>query len=655
MDENQKFQEIANSGLEEYFNRNPRIAVNFGKEGYEKKLESATKEHIEENLKWFGHWVDQFKQLKFESLNFENKISLKAIEYYHKINLFMHKAFPLWKKIPNGLEYFQEIIFLLFQRKGATKEVAEAIIYQLANLPKYLNEFQSRFDDTPIPLVWRDLALEQTQTLPEFLCHLGEAFKELSGLDENIKKQLYNMFKKSETIIKTHIEWIKNLPVDDGEFAWALGTEKFDEFLSLKKLPWDRKTLIRKGGKLFNSYYKRLTEMGNKIYPNKSLGEAIQTFFKEDRVSNFQEVLDYTQKEAQRAKEFVKLHELATIPQESLIIVKTPPHLVSTIPSAAYFEPPYFTKDKQGLFLMTPELGEENLTSYSYSAISNTVVHEAYPGHHTDFVCNNAFAPILRLLGVALETVEGWAHYCEEMMLQQGFHEKSEKAGLLVLGGQLFRAIRLNLDIQLHCKQRTIQEAIQMLMNTLQMGEKEAKVEVLRYTSTPTYQLSYLIGKLLIEDIRTELEKTMGNKFNLKLFHDIILNSGDLPYFLLKEYIEEKMKIKRCRIIKDYITPFSEPLILEKGEMIKVEEKECEWLGWIWGTTNDGKSGWVPKNYLSIEGEEAKMVVDYDATELKGFKGQEFIIEKEESGWVWVISESGEKGWIPLENIELIE
>jgi uncharacterized protein (DUF885 family) len=79
-------------------------------------------------------------------------------------------------------------------------------------------------------------------------------------------------------------------------------------------------------------------------------------------------------------------------------------------------------------------------------------------------------------------------------------------------------------------------------MNILAIDETSVKAEILRYTSSPSYQLSYLVGKLLIEDLRNEVEEKMGSKFNLKFFHDTILQSGDLPYYLLKEYFEEKIK-----------------------------------------------------------------------------------------------------------------
>jgi len=115
------------------------------------------------------------------------------------------------------------------------------------------------------------------------------------------------------------------------------------------------------------------------------------------------------------------------------------------------------------------------------------------------------------------------------------------------------------------------------------------------------------------------------------------------------------MKKKYCKVIKDYKTPFSNPLILKKGYKVQIEEKECEWPGWIWSITQDGKSGWIPENYLEIKGYNAELLKDYNATELNATIGEFFLIENEESGWLWVSSENGRSGWIPLENVEILK
>ena len=546
VDENQKFDEIIKVGLEKLFKRSPRIAILLGKEEYEKEVESGTADHIVENLKWFTKWLDKLKHLDLKKLNFENQISLKAMEYYHNINLFMHDAFPLWKKYPNGLAYFQETSFLLFQRKGPTTSAAESIIAHITHLPKYLEEFQSRFNNSLIPIIWRDLALEQIQTTPDFLKSLAEAFNKTTNITVALKNDLLDAFKQCEMVVQSHIEWIKSLPVENDEFAWALGSEKFDKLLSLRKLPWDRNTLIKDATRIFNTSLKKTKELLKEIYPTKTFGEAIEDFFKDDLIPNFEEVLLHAQNEAIRAKKFIGMHNLATIPQETLDIIETPPFLIPIFANAGYFDVPYFQKEQPGIYIISPTQMERN----SYTMISYTMIHETYPGHHLDFTCNNYFASIIRRSFMnqtecpitACETTEGWALYCEEMMIQQGFFKAPIKAQQLNLGMQIQYAMNVILDIQLQCKQRSIEDAIKMLMNILQLNETVAKAAVLGWTTTPSYPLSYLVGKLLIYDLRREAEEKMGKKFSLKFFHDTILRSGDLPYFLLKEYFEEKIK-----------------------------------------------------------------------------------------------------------------
>ncbi|MFX0021308.1 MAG: DUF885 domain-containing protein [Candidatus Hermodarchaeota archaeon] len=542
MGEDLKFEEIINNGMEEYFKRNPRIAVKFGKEEYEKEIESGTTKHIEDNLNWFGQWIDELKQLDVRKLNFENQITLETMEYYHNINLFMHEEYPLWKKKPNGLVYYQEIAYLLFQRKGPNKEVAEAIITHLKNLSKYLEEFQSRFDNTPIPRVWRDLALEEIQTIPLLFQNLTRAFNESNEVSNSLRNELISSFKEAESVIQNHLEWVKTLPVDNNDFAWALGPEKFDKLLSLRKLPWNRETILKKGKEAFNLLLKKLKRFAKEIDPKKSLSEVIKDFLEKDQIPTFEEVLLYTRSEAERAKQFIISKNLVTFPQEKLVIVETPPYLTPTIPDAAYYEAPYFNKDQPGIFVITPPQDKNEKPSNYYNMMSNAMVHEAYPGHHLDVVYNNIFAPLPRLINVSLETTEGWAHYCEEMMLKQGFHKDPKKAEMLNTGAQLFRAIRVMLDIQMHCKQRTIGDAIKLIMNVLGLDETNVKADVLRYTYNPGYNISYLIGKLLIQDLKKEVEEKMDSNFSLKFFHDTILRSGDLPYFLLKRYFEVKIK-----------------------------------------------------------------------------------------------------------------
>ncbi|MFX0037508.1 MAG: SH3 domain-containing protein [Candidatus Hermodarchaeota archaeon] len=113
------------------------------------------------------------------------------------------------------------------------------------------------------------------------------------------------------------------------------------------------------------------------------------------------------------------------------------------------------------------------------------------------------------------------------------------------------------------------------------------------------------------------------------------------------------MKGKRCRVIENYESPYTESWTIVKGEILTVGEKDTEWMGWIWCTNKEGESRWVPENYLEIHGNTGKANQDYNATELSVKIGEELIIKKEEAEWFWVTNQQGQKGWVPIRNVQI--
>jgi uncharacterized protein YgiM (DUF1202 family) len=110
---------------------------------------------------------------------------------------------------------------------------------------------------------------------------------------------------------------------------------------------------------------------------------------------------------------------------------------------------------------------------------------------------------------------------------------------------------------------------------------------------------------------------------------------------------------KKAIVVKDYNTPYHDPLKLKKGDEVEVSPKESDWPGWVWCTNEEDKGGWVPTSYLYDYREKIVALRDYDATELDVVKGETVTILYEESGWGWCRKESGECGWLPLENLEI--
>ena len=109
------------------------------------------------------------------------------------------------------------------------------------------------------------------------------------------------------------------------------------------------------------------------------------------------------------------------------------------------------------------------------------------------------------------------------------------------------------------------------------------------------------------------------------------------------------------KIIKCYTTRFTNPIILKKGEHVKVGKRDNEWVGWIWCITENGNEGWVLENILDINQSDAVVVSDYNATELSVVVDEEFEMFHRESGWVWCRRSNGDEGWVPLECFGMTE
>lgn len=113
----------------------------------------------------------------------------------------------------------------------------------------------------------------------------------------------------------------------------------------------------------------------------------------------------------------------------------------------------------------------------------------------------------------------------------------------------------------------------------------------------------------------------------------------------------ERSKHRLWHVVSDYQSAYPDPLIISAEDRLRVSDRKSEWPGWLWCTTRQGKSRWVPQSYLAREGDMALVLEDYDATELSVRAGEDLAATKEESGWLWCTNQRGQSGWVPAENL----
>jgi uncharacterized protein (DUF885 family) len=166
-------------------------------------------------------------------------------------------------------------------------------------------------------------------------------------------------------------------------------------------------------------------------------------------------------------------------------------------------------------------------------------VHEAFPGHFLQGTISNR-SSLVHLFAQGMETVEGWAHYCEEMMMEHGFMTGVESK-LIQVNDAIWRAVRIVVDVKLSRGEMTFDDAVHMLVTEVGMSQEGATAEVRWYTLSPGYPLSYLMGKHLILQLRDDIKQKMGSTYSETVFHDTITANGNLPIALLRTVFNQKL------------------------------------------------------------------------------------------------------------------
>jgi len=222
--------------------------------------------------------------------------------------------------------------------------------------------------------------------------------------------------------------------------------------------------------------------------------------------------------------------------RQHLNVVDTPSFLRHQIPFAAYLAPSIADLSQSAFYYVTPVSNHEELVEHNYAAIAQTSVHEAWPGHHLQFVTANQSdegSSLLRRLFPCATLYEGWALYCEQMMLEQGY-DRYRGQTIVMLRDRLWRALRVIIDVNLHTGEWSHQQAVNEMVEKLGFSPQQAQAECNWYSLSPTVPMSYAVGWALINALRDIVQPADGDE--LKAFHDKLLSCGSVALPLVIEH-----------------------------------------------------------------------------------------------------------------------
>lgn len=320
---------------------------------------------------------------------------------------------------------------------------------------------------------------------------------------------------------------------------FALGAELFGKMLrygEMVDLPLDRLLAVGEADLARNRA--RLVEVARQLDPAATPAQVL------DRLSESHPTADSlvpdTAATLDAIRQFIEERQVITIPSSVPAIVKPTPTYMRWGFAFMSSPGPFESKATEAYYYVTPveehwsaEEKDAWLRRFDYHTLKDVSVHEVYPGHYVHFQHAQKVTRPLRQVLMSYSFIEGWAHYCEQMMVEAGYEGHDPRLEAAQLREALLRNSRFVCAIGMHTGQMTLDEATAVFQRETFLEELPARKEAVRGTFDPGY-LNYTLGKLLLLKLRENLRAKQGAAFSLKAFNDACLAYGAPPVPLLR-------------------------------------------------------------------------------------------------------------------------
>jgi uncharacterized protein (DUF885 family) len=536
-----------------YFHFSPTQGTSAGLHQYDPQLEDYSAASVQKEISALHVYEKKVEAIDPSALDAsvagDREILLNSI----KSTLLTLEFIRPWEKNPDNYSSgITNSAFVIMERPFASPDARlKSLVARENQMPQALIEARKNLKNPP--KIYTEIAIEQIDDIVSFFQNdVPSAF--LSGPEPATDADTKAAFAKSNAAViealKSYAIWLKAdlLPRSNGDYK--LGADTFSKKLSYDEMvdiPLDR--LL---GIAFDDLHKNQAEfarVAKEVDPTKTpqqvLAELATIHPAPDKLLNaFQDTFS-------SLIDFIDTHNIITIPSKvEPTLEETPPFMRATTQASMDPPGPFETHSAKAYFNVTlpektwtPEHIAEHMAAFNVGTVISTSVHEAYPGHYVQFLWQPQFPSTIRKVLGANTNIEGWAHYCEQMMLDQGYGQpgagaKDEREARLIRLGQiqdaLLRDARFVNSIKLHTGQFTFDQAVDFFVKEGYQSHSVGVVETKRGTADATY-LYYTLGKLEIMKLRADMMKKQGASFNLQTFHNNFMLQGFAPIKIIRK------------------------------------------------------------------------------------------------------------------------
>jgi uncharacterized protein (DUF885 family) len=545
------FEKVAQDYIKGFLAWRPQAGTALGFHEYDGRVTDFSRASLDAELARLKEFEKKLSAIQIETLTCRKAYDYRILQGAIRREIFGFEKMQIFSR--NPMTYTSLDVNIYIKRNFASLENrVKSIISILNQAPNIMAAARANLEES-LPRPQIETAIDEAEGGAKFLA--GDL---VAALKDFKKEPLLSEFRASNqraiAELTNYVKFLKEQKLPKANNSYPLGREKYVQLLgSAEMITLSPEELLEAGLRELKHKQQDFVESARMIDPNSKPIDVFKAIQKDHPTE--QSLIADTAKNLEMIRQFLIDHHIITLPSPVRAEVKETPQFMRATSFASMDTPgPFEKKATEAYYYVTPvepdwpaQQKEEWLTAFNYYTTDIVSVHEAYPGHYVQFLCLNASSatPLEKIFGSYAFT-EGWAHYAEQMLVDEGFGAsrsanpsrddlvRAAKYRLAQTDEALLRVCRLCVSIKMHCQGMTVDEATKFFQDNCYYEQKPAQQEATRGTYDPEYLL-YTVGKLQIFKLREDFRKQEGAKFSLQKFHDEMLRHGAPPIRLLRE------------------------------------------------------------------------------------------------------------------------
>ena len=500
-------------------------------------LEDLSRQAVDRQARDLGGFARRLAAIDPARLTNVERLERPALENSIRARLFELEEVRTWERNP---QYYAEIIATSLAGQAVFEyaplsERARRVVSKLRQVPRLIQAARDNIKDAPGIFV--KVGLESMRGTRRFIDEdLPRAFSRLDDL--HILGDLADTSVEASHALASYIEYLEQDLAPRSKGSFRLGREKFEEKLRLDEgIDLNADALLRIALRELQLVQEEFRRVASRLNGGDPLAAWARAKAEHPPAGS---LVRTAQEQLGELAAFIDRERIITIPNGAGVDVAATPQFYRWTFASMWTPGPFEARPLRATYYITdvdpawpPERQAEHLRDFSYGTLWAISIHEVFPGHFLHYQHLRQIESTLRksILFSSTALVEGWAHYCEQMMLDEGFRRNEPGVRLGQLAEALVRLCRCIVGIRLHCEDLSVEQGVRFFRDEAYLEEGSARREAERGTFDPSYVL-YSIGKLMVLKLRDDYKAHHGAKYSLRNFHDALLANGTVPVWL---------------------------------------------------------------------------------------------------------------------------